>query len=145
MRRNPHRSPQFRSHRGLNTPARGGFTLTEVVVASALLIIAIVPILKGLTSVHVHASQIEYKTRALNIAQARLEEIKARSVYNYGSSYSESNTRIDGVYLRTVTDTAISANLRHITVICGYDADGNRVLAAGETLVTLETLIARRW
>ncbi len=124
---------------------RNAFTLTEVVVASALLISAIVPILKALTSVHLHASMIEQKTRCLNIAQTRLEEIKARSIYSYNAAFAETNTTVDGAYLRTVSDTAVSPNLRRIVVSCGYDTDRNGVLAAGETLITLQTLIARRW
>lgn len=114
-------------------------------MASALLITAIVPILKALTSVHVHATQIEHKTRCLNIAQARLDEIKARSIYSYGVSYAESNRPVDGAYLRTVSDAAITADLRHIVITAGYDADSNGTLAAGETLITLQTLLARRW
>ncbi|MBE0537653.1 MAG: hypothetical protein IH624_18460 [Phycisphaerae bacterium] len=126
-------------------PRAGGFTLTEVVVASALLITAIVPILKALTTVHFHAALIERKTRCLNIAHARLEEIKARSVYNYATNFAEANTSADGPYLRTVSDTAISPNLRRISVTAGFDADGNGALNAGETLVTLQTLVAKRW
>lgn len=125
--------------------AGGGFTLTEVVVASALLITAIVPVLKALTAVHLHATQIEHRTRCLNIAQAGLEEIKARSIYNYNASFASSSTAVEGSYLRTVSDTAVTADLRRISVAAGYDADGNGALAAGETLVTLQTLIARRW
>jgi hypothetical protein len=114
-------------------------------VASALLITAIVPILKALTGVHVHATRIEHKTRSLNIALAKLEEVKARSIYNYNLSFAESNTLVDGAYLRTVSDTAVAADLRRVSVAVGYDADGNGTLAAAETLVNLQTLIARRW
>ncbi len=124
---------------------RTGLTLTEVVVASALLMTAIVPILKGLTSVHVHSVTIERKTRSLTLAQAKLDEIKARSVYDYTSNFTETNKPLDGSYLCTVTDGAVSANLRIITVVVGYDTNSNNVLGGGEVSVTLETLIARRW
>ncbi len=123
---------------------RAAFTLTEVVVASTLLIFAIVPILKGLTSMHLTSAIIERKTRSLTLAQAKLNEIKARSVYNYISNFTETNSSIDGSYLCTVRDVAVNANLRSIDVVVGYDLDGNNVLGGSEAHVTLETLIARR-
>ena len=124
---------------------RSGYTLTEVLVASALLMTAIVPILKGLTSVHVHSVTIERKTRSLTLAQAKLDEIKARSVYDYTNNFTEYNKSLDGSYLCAVKDGAVNANLRSIAVAVGYDANGNNALGGGEVLVTLETLIARRW
>ena len=122
-----------------------GLTLTEVAVASALLIIAIVPILKGLTTAHLNTTIIEYKTRSLTLAQARLDEIKARSVYHYSDSFAQSNSSIDGSYLCNVTDAAAGSNLRMITVSVGYDIDGNTILAGDEIEVTLATYIAKRW
>lgn len=124
---------------------RAAFTLTEVVVASALLIFAMVPILKALTSVHVHSIIIERKTRSLTLARAKLNEIKARSVYDYTSNFNETNNSIDGSYLCTVRYVAVNGNLRSIDVVVGYDTNGNNALGGGEVSVTLETLIARRW
>ncbi len=73
-----------------------GFTLTEVVVASALLIVAIVPILKALTGAHFSSTIIEHKTRSLTLAQSKLDEIKARSIYSYSDSFTENNTSLEG-------------------------------------------------
>jgi len=127
--------------------APAGFTLTEVVVASALLIIAISPILKALTSAHLGTTTIENKTRSLTLAQAKLDEIKARSIYDYtngGVTFAESNTSLDGSYLCNVTDDS-GDPLKTIAVSVGYDYDGNNTLAAGEIKVTMTTLLARRW
>ena len=128
-----------------NLPA--GFTLTEVIVASALLIIAMVPILRALTSAHASSTSIEYKTRSLTLAQAKLDEIKARSIYDYtkgGSSFAESNTSVDGSYRCNVTDDA-GATIKTIAVSVGYDLDGDTTLAADEVEVTLTTYLAKRW
>lgn len=122
-----------------------GVTLTEVVMASALLLIVMVPILKALTSAHASATIIEQKTRSLMLAQAKLDEIKARSVYHYDDSYMETDSSVDGSYLCNVSDSAASADLRQITVSVGYDLSGDSVLDAGEIQVTLATLLARRW
>ena len=122
-----------------------GFTFTEVIMASALLIIALVPILKALTSTHVTNSIIERRTRSLMLAQGKLDDIKARSIYNYAEAFAETNTAIDGSYLCNVADSVVTANLRQITVSVGYDLSGDSVLDADEIEVTLATLLARRW
>jgi Tfp pilus assembly protein PilV len=124
----------------------GGFTITEVVVASALLTAAMVPILKGLTAAHLNTVAIEHKSRSLILAQAKLDEIKARSIYHYSSSFVEDNNSIDGYpgYLRNVADNAADP-LRTITVSVGYDANVDNVLGSDEIGVTLSTKLARRW
>jgi len=122
-----------------------GFTLTEVVVASAILIIAIVPILRALTSAHLSTTIIEHRTHSLILAQAKLDEIRARSIYNYSSSFTETSTSLDGPYLCSVADTTVSSNLRKITVSVGYDLNVNSTLEADEIEITLATLVARRW
>ena len=122
-----------------------GFTLTEVVVASTLLAIAIVPILKALTTAHLNTAIIERRTRSLVLAEAKLDEIKARSIYHYGDTFAEADSSLDGSYLGSVEDVSAGSNLRKITVSVGYDLNGNNNLDANEIEVTLATLIARRW
>jgi hypothetical protein len=122
-----------------------GLTFTEVIVASALLLIVMVPILKALTSAQVSAVIIEQKTRSLMLAQAKLEDIKARSIYSYNSSFAEADTSVDGAYLCTVTDSGPATDIRQITVEVGYDLDDSGTLEAEEVDVTLSTLVARRW
>ncbi len=122
-----------------------GFTLTETVVASTLLIIAIVPILKALTTAHLNTGFIEHKTRSLTLALTKLDDIKARSIYHYADDFEENNSSLDGLYLCNVDDASKGTNLRTITVSVGYDLNGDNALASDEILVTLKTLLARRW
>ena len=122
-----------------------GFTLTEVVVASAILIIAIVPILRALTSAHVSTTIIEHRTHSLILAQAKLDEIRARSIYHYSDSFTETNSSLDGPYLCNVQDASAGTDLRTITVSVGYDLNVNSTLEADEIEITLATLVARRW
>ncbi len=122
-----------------------GFTLTETVVASTLLIIAVVPILKALTTAHVSTGIIEHKTRSLILAQTKLDDIKARSIYHYADDFEENNSSLDGLYLCNVDDASRGPNLRVMTVSVGCDLNGDNVLASDEILVTLKTLLARRW
>jgi hypothetical protein len=122
-----------------------GFTLTEVVVASGLLIIAIVPMLRALTSAHTGTVTIERKTRSVTLAAAKLDKIKAQSIYHYSDSFTETNLSLDGSYLCNVADVPSSPRLRRITVSVGYDVDGNNILQPGEIEVILTTLVAQRW
>ena len=121
-----------------------GFTLTEVVMASALLIVVMVPILKALTTAHASTSIIEHRTNSLILAQSKLDEIKARLINNYTDSYNETNSVISGSYLCNVDDSAVSSNLKQITISVGYDSNGNMSLESNEIEVNLTTLIARR-
>jgi Tfp pilus assembly protein PilV len=121
-----------------------GFTLTEVVVASGLLIIAVVPILKALTIAQATSITIDRKTRSLVLAQGKLEEIRARSIYHYMNSFDESSVSLSGSYLCNVSDNE-HPSLRTITVSIGYDVNGDSNLSSGEILVTLTTYVAKRW
>ena len=122
-----------------------GFTLTEVIIATSLLIIAIVPILKALTGAHVTSAIIERRTRSLTLAQAKLDEIKARSIYNYSESFAETNYSLEGLFLCNVEDSSVNANLRQIKISVGEDLNGNSNLNNDEIEITLTTLIAKRW
>ena len=122
-----------------------GFTLPEVIVATALLVITIVPILKALTSAQVTSSIVERRTLSLILAQGKVDEIKARSIYHYDDSFAETDSSVGGSYLCNVADSAVTADLRQITASVGYDLDGDTVLDAGEIEVALATLLARRY
>ncbi len=133
-------------HRKLKIASRSeGFTLTEVVAASALLIVAMVPILKAFTAAHLSTTNIEHKSHSLVLAQDKLDKIKARSIYSYSSSYTEDNTSLDGSYLGSVSDTGSDSDLRTVTISVGFDLNGDSTLADDEIEVTLATRLARRW
>jgi Tfp pilus assembly protein PilV len=123
-----------------------GLSIIEVVMASALLIVAMVPILRSLTNANMLSSEVERKTQALVLAQGKLDEIKARSVYSFGASgsFTASNVVLSGSYLCNITDAAAGTDLKQITVSVGYDDNGNGTLSSDELQVTLVTYVARR-
>jgi prepilin-type N-terminal cleavage/methylation domain-containing protein len=122
-----------------------GLTLPEVVVAAALLLIALVPILKGLTQAHINSIVIERKTQSLCLAQAKLNNIQARSIYDFDSISSQNNEVLSGSYLCNTTVSSVNSNLKAITVSVGQDLNSNGALGSDEIGVTLQTQIARRW
>ena len=124
-----------------------GLSMIEVAMASALLIVAMVPILRSLTKANVMSTEVERKTQALVLAQGKLDAIRAISVYNFGStgSFTASNVVLSGSYLCNITDTTAGTDLKQITVAVGYDDSGNGTLSSNEVDVTLTTYIANRW
>lgn len=122
-----------------------GLTLAEVVTASALLLIVMVPILKALTSAQISRAIIEQKTHSLILAQAELEDIKARSIYSFDTNFSKNNVSLDGDYLCQVVQNSGGSDLKQITVKVGYDSDSNGSLSSDEIQITLDTLLARRY
>lgn len=124
---------------------RKGFTIAEVLVASLLLTSAMVPILRALTGAHTLDVKIERRTHSLTLAEAKLEDIKARSIYSYADNFSDTSSSLDGPYLCRVLDNALGADTRSVAVFVGYDNNSNSSLEDDEVQVCLKTLIARRW
>ncbi len=123
---------------------RSGVTLAEAVVASALLVIAIVPLLKALTAAQVMDRVIERKSWALMVAQRELERVRAQCLYDYEASFRRTSAVVQNGHLCTVSDDE-DPLLRTITVFVGFDADGDGILSSGEIEVQLCTRLARRW
>ncbi|MBN2019690.1 MAG: hypothetical protein JW749_05640 [Sedimentisphaerales bacterium] len=124
---------------------RRGLSIIEVTMASVLLVVGVVPILKALTKAHMFSTMVERKTQGLVLAQGKLDEIKARSIYGFGSAgeFSETDLSLGNSYLCNVADSEVSADLRTITVEVGYDDDGDGSLEDVDVILT--TYISRRW
>lgn len=123
---------------------RKGLSIMEVAVASALLIVAMIPILKNLTRAHQFSAEIERKTQGLVLAEGKLDEIKARSIYHYADNFTANDTALGGSYFCDVTDNA-DPTLRTISVSVGYDENGDGALSPGEVDVALTSYVAKRW
>lgn len=121
---------------------RRGMTLTEVVVGSALLVVAIVPILKALTIAQSTAGTIERRTRSLVLAQSKLDEIRAASIRHYGDSFQETSGDLGDSYRCNVTDDQ-DPKLRLVTVSVGQDIDADGQLDPEEVEVRLASYLAR--
>ena len=118
-----------------------GLTITEVVVASTLLALALVPTLRALGAATLAQTRIAQKTRSLALARGKLDEIRARCLLHYDQSFTQSAVVLDGACLCNISDSG-DTDLRLLTIAVGYDADGNGVLSSSETEVTLATYVA---
>ncbi len=116
-------------------------------MASALLLIALVPILRALTIAHVTDTIIDHRTRSLMLAQGKLAEIRARALLNFPSenALEETGTALDGSYLCNVTDAVPFGWDEHLQfdVEIGYDTNGNGTLSADEVEVQLSTYVTK--
>ncbi len=121
---------------------RQGMTLTEVAVASAILVVAVIPILRALTIAQTMGATIEHGTQSVILAQGKLDEIRARCLHHYTDSFRENSARLARSYLCSVTDDQ-DPDLRQIEVAVGYDGDSDGRLSDGEIKVRLSTYIAR--
>jgi Tfp pilus assembly protein PilV len=121
-----------------------GVTITEVVIATGLLAVAMVPMLKALTSSHVNNRVIEQKSKSVILAQSKLEQIRAESIYNFEDSFDENSSKLEENYLCKVSDKT-NSNLKKISVSVGYDENENGILQNKEIDITLNTYIARRY
>lgn len=137
----------MRSHRALRTGPRGrrnGVTLAEAVVASVLLAVSILPLLKALTMSQIADRAIERKSVSLMLARQELERIRAWCLYHYDEDYRVSAAAIREEYLCTVADDGDPV-LRTVTVSVGLDGDADGLLSPAEVEVSLCTCLARRW
>lgn len=121
-----------------------GVTLTEVVVASALLLASIVPLLKALTVAQATDRVVARRSWSLMLAQSELDRIRAQSIHDYDRSFNATSTSLDGGYLCSVADDQ-DLELRTVTVSVGLDHNGDGVLSPEEIEVRLCTCLARRW
>jgi hypothetical protein len=121
----------------------GGVTITEAVVASALLLVCVVPLLKALTTAQVADRVMERKSRSLLLAREQLEQLRARCAERYDACYRAGSAPLRDGYLCTIDDDEDSA-LRTVTVSVGLDRNEDGTLSPREVEVSLSTRLARR-
>ena len=121
---------------------RAGVTLTEVIVASALLVLSVVPLLKALTVAQAQDRALERKSWSLMLAQRELEYLRARCIRHYEACYRVESRALGEEYLCTVTDDG-HPRLRTVTVSVGLDQNGNGILSEDEVEVCLSTRLAK--
>ena len=134
--------PSAMRHPKLSRGRRAGVTLTEVVVASVLLLICIAPLLKALTAAQVMDRAIERRSWSLMLAQERLEWVRARSIHHYDDCCSTSSAAMRDGYLCTIADDG-HPKLKTVTVSVGLDQNEDGVLSQHETEVSLSTRLAK--
>ena len=120
---------------------RTGLTLMEVLVASALLGIALVPAFDMVTRGMVLARDVEVRSRAVFLAEREMETALAAAGQNFSASLTKQSQDLGDGYLTIVTET-VSGLTKTVAVQAGFDADRNGTLSSGEVLATFATVVA---
>lgn len=118
-----------------------GLTLLEVVLASALLVAAAVPILNAATRAVTLAQEIDWRTRAAFLAQREMENVLAVAAENYSQDFTRSSADLGDRYRVTVQQSLLTALKKKISVRVGRDKNGNAILDDNEVLATLGTIV----
>jgi len=123
-----------------------GFTLIEVMTATALIglvLVAVMQIVPGMLKV---SRQVEVTTKATFLAEKKIEEIRSLICADYSVDRTQAATAFpspDTLYKFTVSDDA-AANIKVINVTVWNDDDGDNVVDANEYSVSLDTKAADR-
>ena len=117
-----------------------GVTLAEVLVASALLGMALVPAFDMVTRGLVLARDVQTRSTAAFLAEREMEDALAKAGCNFSPNLAKSSQPLGDGYLVTVTQSA-GAHRKAVHVEVGHDADASGALSAGEVLVALSTLV----
>ena len=117
-----------------------GVTLAEVLVASALLGVALVPAFDMVTRGLVLARDVQTRSTAAFLAEREMEDALAKAARNFSLNVAKSSQPLGDGYLVTVTQT-VGSRRKTVHVEVGHDADASGALSAGEVLVALSTLV----
>lgn len=118
-----------------------GLTLLELVLASALLAAAAIPIINtSMRAVNI-AQDIERRTQATFLAQREMENAMALAAENFGLDLTKNSASLGSGYLATVQQTTVGLK-KTVTVKVGYDKAGDGILSSSEVLVSFATNIA---
>ncbi|MGD0786019.1 MAG: hypothetical protein ABR969_09425 [Sedimentisphaerales bacterium] len=138
-----HTTIKKRSAKIFSRQRRKALTLPEVIVAASLLFVALVPILRALTQVNMNSVIIDRRTQSLCFAQAKLNQLQAKSINNFSSIATLNNEVLSGSYLCNTTVSG-SGFLKSVTAAVGMDLNSDGSLDPGEIEITLQTQIAQR-
>jgi len=114
-------------------PSRNGFTLLEIIITMVILSLGILVLSQAFSMGMLASRDVENVDLALNIAQAKMEEIRNTSFSNIGSSGPTNDSNFSNF---TTTITVTGTDPKQVGVTVAWNVQG------GSTSVALTTLIA---
>jgi len=111
-----------------------GFSLLEVLITTVLLAIGVAAVLWALNIALFARSDVESVARALNISQAKIEEIKNTAFGNVNTSGPAPDATFP--FFSTTVTASNNANIKQVDVAVSWPTKG------GTANVTLTTLAA---
>ena len=123
-----------------------GFTLIELMLASMILVISIIPMTMMLPRIFTDNTSIEHTNRAVFLAQLKMEEMKTKVLTYFNHNYSENVTAFaspNNVFKYKITDNN-DPNIKTITVEVWYDKINNNTVDTGEEYIKFITKVCNR-
>lgn len=102
---------------------RAGFTLVEVLIASVILGILLIGVGLFFGNMISQSDVMDRKTRALELCQQGLEEIRTINVSNYSDGVAEEDT-VESFHRQVIIDTPYSQYPNAKLVTCRVDWNG---------------------
>jgi len=128
----------------MNFPRFKGFTLIEVLAASAILASVLASFVVYSAENLSLSRNVEILVRATVLAEREMERIKQALEASQQGRIAGGLSELEDHFLIRRTLTSIHTDLTRIEVTLGYDTDRNRVLDLSEELVSLKTQHATR-
>ena len=122
-----------RHHRGL--------TLIELILATALLAAAAIPVIEALGRGTAIVSDISHHTQATLLARKELARVTATATEDFQADLATAGRDLGGGYLAAVEQDRDGLT-QDLVVRVGWDVNGNGDLAPSEVLTTMTTRIA---
>lgn len=123
-----------------------GFTLVEVMVATALLGLVLVALMQIVPSMLKVGTKVEVVTKATFLAEKKTEEIRSLINNDYSADRTQAATAFpspDALYKFTISDDA-AADIKVLNVTVWNDVDGDGAIDSDEYSVSLDTKMADR-
>lgn len=127
-------------------PPQRGFTLIEALIALVILSLGLFGLMQIQTRVMLKTGDSKAQTAAVNLAQEKLEGLRARDYADIDSDEDLIRTAVGGTtdFTRTWTVTEkTDPTYKQVSVTVGWTQPGQDTQDAGFTTVTLTTYIAR--
>jgi prepilin-type N-terminal cleavage/methylation domain-containing protein len=128
-----------------------GFTLIELMLATVILVISIIPITMILPRMLTENRIVERENRAVFLGQKIMEETKTKALtYFNWDGYNKTAIAFSSpynIFKYSVTYASVAGmdnNIRKITVTVWYDEIDNGAVDTGEEWIQLKTLITNR-
>ena len=114
---------------------KAGFTLVESIIATVIFTVAIIAIISALNTGIFAVSDVENVKSALNLAQAKMEEVKGTT---YSGIANQSKAVVPGfaAFKQQVAVTTVNTGLEQVVVTVYWTVKGS------ETNIALTTLVA---
>ena len=112
---------------------KAGFTLIESMIAAVIFTVAIIAIIWALNAGIFAVSDVENVRSALNLAQAKMEEVKSTA---YPSVVSQSKAVVPGFasFQQQVAVTTVQTDLKQVVVTVYWTVKGSETNSALTTL-----------